>query len=131
MRCLTRELRAAKTRTRPGDGERGHRTARWRLLRGDVLIGELSEYDRDQPYFLARFTPGPGWEAVKPLFEARAARKGPDPDGLGFAGPDGPLRDLGLTLAPDDGRRPPLRLFADCTVRIDGHEARLRYGHGG
>ncbi|MFC8587359.1 hypothetical protein ACFUGD_22830 [Streptomyces sp. NPDC057217] len=95
---------------------------RWRLLRGDVLIGELREYDRDHPYFLARFTPGPGWDAVKPLFEARAARKGPDPTG--------PLRDLGLTLAPDDGCRPPLRLFEDCTVRIDGPEARLRYGHG-
>ncbi len=41
---------------------------RWHLLRGDILIGELSEYGCDQPFFLARFTPGPGWESVTDRF---------------------------------------------------------------
>ena len=45
----------------------------WHLLRGDILIGELSEYGCDQPFFLARFTPGPGWESVRALFEASGA----------------------------------------------------------
>lgn len=99
----------------------------WRLLRGDVLVGELSEYGCDQPFFLARFTPGPGGESVRALFEAWAAFRGPDPDGARFVALAKPLQDLGLTLAPVDGRQPPLQLFKNCMVRIDGSEARLRY----
>lgn len=130
MDCLARELHTVMMRTGPESGGRGHRTTRWRLLREEVLIGELSEYGCDRPYSLAHFTPGPGWENVRPLFEAWAARRGTDPDGAASAAPTGPLRDLGLRLAPVDGRRPPLRLFKDCTVRIDGSEARLRHWHG-
>ncbi|MFF5252572.1 hypothetical protein ACFY4K_11050 [Streptomyces leeuwenhoekii] len=99
---------------------------RWQLLHGDVLVGELSEYDCDQPFFLARFAPGPGWEGVRSLFEAWAAYEGPDPDGLRFVALVKPLQDLGLMLAPVDGQ-PPLQLFKDCIVRINGSEARLRY----
>ncbi|WP_405874314.1 hypothetical protein OHB11_37970 [Streptomyces zaomyceticus] len=99
----------------------------WRLLRGDILVGELSEYGCDQPYFLARFTPGPGWESVRALFEAWAALRGPDPDGARFVALAKPLQDLELTLAPVDGRQPSLQLFKDCIVRINESEARLRY----
>lgn len=129
MECLAGELRAVMTRTGPEGGERGHGTKRWQLLREDVLIGELSEYGCDRPYSLARFTPGPGWESVRPLFEARPAHRETDPDGAGAAAPAEPLRNLGLTLAPVDGGQPPLRLFKDCTVRINGSEARLRHRH--
>jgi hypothetical protein len=69
----------------------------WRLLRGDVLVGELSEYGCDQPFFLARFTPGPGWESVRALFEAWAALTGPDPDGSRAVAVLKPLQDLELT----------------------------------
>ncbi|MFE2153805.1 hypothetical protein ACFXAO_27595 [Streptomyces lavendulae] len=100
---------------------------RWKLLQGDVLVGELSENGYDQPFFLAHFTPGPGWESVGPLFEALAAYSGPDPDGLRYVALAKPLRDLGLTLAPVDGRQTPLQLFKDCMVSIHGPEARLRY----
>lgn len=100
---------------------------RWRLLREDVLVGELSEYGCDQPFFLAHFTPGPGWESVRPLFEALAAYSGPDPDGLRFVALAKPLQDVGLTLSPVDGQHPPLQLLKDCMVRIHGAEARLRY----
>ncbi|WP_426361896.1 hypothetical protein [Streptomyces sp. E-08] len=99
----------------------------WRLWLGDVLVGELREYGCDQPCFLARFTPGPGWEGVRALFEARAALKGPDPDGSRTLGVIKPLQDLELTLAPADGRQPPLQVFKNCMLRIDGSEARLRY----
>ncbi|WP_328940635.1 hypothetical protein OG259_02415 [Streptomyces sp. NBC_00250] len=99
----------------------------WRLLHGHILVGELSEYDCDQPFFLARFTPGPGWESVRALFEAWAAFHGPDPDGSKFVALVKPLQDLGLTLAQVDGRQPPLELFKNCIVRINGAEARLRY----
>ncbi|MFJ6636779.1 hypothetical protein ACIQMR_36275 [Streptomyces sp. NPDC091376] len=100
----------------------------WQILQGDALVGELSEYGCDQPFFLARFTPGPGWESVRALFEAWATY-GPDPDGTRFVALVKPLQDLELTLAQVDGRQPPLRLFKDCMVRIDGSEARLRYWH--
>ncbi|MFJ3501671.1 hypothetical protein [Streptomyces sp. NPDC090135] len=100
---------------------------RWQLLQGDVLIGELDEYGCEHPFFLAHFTPGSGWETVRPLFESWAAYRGPDPEGFGFVAPIEPLRDVGLTLAAIGGRQPPLHLFKDCVVRIDGPEARLRY----
>ncbi|MFE7757197.1 hypothetical protein [Streptomyces sp. NPDC057429] len=99
----------------------------WQLLQGNVLLGELSEYGVDQPYFLARFTPGPGWESVRESFEAWASLAGPDPDGSRTYAALKPLTDLELTLAPVDGREPVLQVFKSCTLRIGGSEARLRY----
>lgn len=99
----------------------------WHLLRGDILIGELSEYGCDQPFFLARFTPGPGWESVRALFEASAALSGPDPDGSRTIAALKPLQDLELRLVPVDGQQPSLQVLKDCMLRIDGSEARLRY----
>ncbi|MYW68418.1 hypothetical protein GTY65_30730 [Streptomyces sp. SID8379] len=100
---------------------------RWHLLRGDILIGELSEYGCDQPFFLARFTPGPGWESVRALFEASAALSGPDPDGARTFAVLKPLQDLELRLVPVDGHQPSLQVLKNCMLRIDGFEARLRY----
>ncbi|MFJ4126552.1 hypothetical protein ACIP3U_35280 [[Kitasatospora] papulosa] len=99
----------------------------WQLLRGEVLLGELNEYGSDQPFFLARFTPGPGWESVRVLFEAWASLSGPDLDGSRTYAVLKPLTDLQLTLAPVGSRQPSLQVFKDCTLRIDGSEARLRY----
>ncbi|MFF7296945.1 hypothetical protein [Streptomyces sp. NPDC008265] len=99
----------------------------WRLWHGDVLVGELAEYGCDQPFFLANFTPGPGWESVRGLFEAWAAYRGADPDGTRFVALTKPIHDLRLSLAPADGRHPSLRLFENCMLKIDGAEARLRY----
>ncbi|MCI3276949.1 hypothetical protein [Streptomyces cylindrosporus] len=99
----------------------------WQLLQRDILLGELSEYDCDQPFFLARFLPGPGWESVRPLFEALAALRGPDPDGTRTVAVVKPLRDLDLTLVPVGGGHSVLQVFKDCWLRIDGSEARLRY----
>ncbi|WP_318212237.1 MULTISPECIES: hypothetical protein [unclassified Streptomyces] len=64
---------------------------------------------------------------MRALFEAGAAFRGPDPDGARFVALVEPLQDLELTLAPVDGRQPPLQLFKNCMVRINGSEARLRY----
>ncbi|MGW1531245.1 hypothetical protein [Streptomyces aureus] len=99
----------------------------WQLLQGDILLGELSEYGCDQPFFLARFAPGPGWENVRPLFEALAARRGPDPDGSRTVAVVKPLLDLDLTLVPVGGGQSLLQVFKDCWLRIDGSEASLRY----
>ncbi|MFF4448436.1 hypothetical protein [Streptomyces sp. NPDC001502] len=96
-------------------------------MRGEVLVGELSEEGCDQPFFLARFTPGPGWEGVRALFEARAAFRGPDPDGSRFVAVVKPLQDVELTLVPVDGERPPLHVFKNCMLNIDGSKARFRY----
>lgn len=98
----------------------------WRLLRGDVLVGELHEYGIDQPSFLAHFTPGPGWESVRGIFEAWASLSGPDPDGTRTLAVVKPLRDLDLTLVSDD-EQILLEVFKNCSLRIDGLEARLRY----
>ncbi|MET9930484.1 hypothetical protein [Streptomyces sp. NPDC006324] len=61
------------------------------------------------------------------MFEAWAARPDPALDRSRSTAPVKALQDLGLTLVPSGGRRPRLRLFEDCTVRIDGSEARFRY----
>ena len=50
-------------------------------MQGEVRVGELPEYGTDQPTVLCHFSPGPGWEPVRPLFEAWAVVRGPDPDG--------------------------------------------------
>lgn len=55
---------------------------------------------------------------MRPLFEAWATYRGPDPDGLRFVTLAEPLQDVGLPLAPVDGRQTPLQLFKDCMVRI-------------
>lgn len=99
----------------------------WRLLRGELLVGELSENGCDQPFFLARFTPGPGWGSVRVLFEAWAALRGPDPDGSRTVAVLKPLQDLELSLVPVDGQQPPPQVFKNCMLRINGSEARLRY----
>ncbi|MEU3218213.1 hypothetical protein [Streptomyces sp. NPDC006971] len=99
----------------------------WQLMQGDTLIGELNEHGCDQPFFLAHFSPGPGWESVRPLFEAFAAVGGPDPDGSRFVSVVQPLQDLELVLVPVHGHEPPMRVLKDCMLRIDGNAARLRY----
>lgn len=100
-------------------------TRTWWLMQAEVRVGELHEYAIDQPTVLCYFLPGPGWEPVRPLFEAWAAVQGPDPDGSRNAKAIRPLMDLGLTLHPSDGS-PPLNCFRDCILRIYGDRARLR-----
>ncbi|MGW1065922.1 hypothetical protein ACWD4F_15575 [Streptomyces aureus] len=95
-------------------------------MRGDVRVGELRQYGVDQPTFLCHFVPGPGWEAVRELFEAWAAVQGPDPDGSRNAEAIRPLMDLGLTLHPSDGGSP-LTCLKGCILRSYGDRARLRY----
>ncbi|WP_432164053.1 hypothetical protein [Streptomyces tendae] len=38
-----------------------------------------------------------------------------------------PLRDLDLILVPGDGEQILLEVFKNCSLRIEGMEARLRY----
>jgi hypothetical protein len=97
----------------------------WRLMRGDIRVGELQEYGVDQPFFLCHFVPGPGWEGARALFGAWAAVQGPDLDGSRNAEAIRPLLALGLTLHPSDGGTP-LICFRDCILRIYGDRARLR-----
>jgi hypothetical protein len=95
----------------------------WRLIRGNELVGTLTVYEVDMPSFLCNFRPGPGWEPVRPLFEAWAEVRGPDPDGSRTAAALKPILDLGLVLVPVAGGDPVDRFF----LRIDGDKARLRY----
>ncbi|MEV3859015.1 hypothetical protein AB0J38_32455 [Streptomyces sp. NPDC050095] len=101
------------------------RAGEWRLLRGEERVGDVREYAVDQPFFLCRCIPGPGWGAVRPLFGAWADVRGPGPDGSRTARAIRPLRELRLTPVPDEGG-PALVLFDGCVLRIDGTHARLR-----
>ncbi|CAM5717974.1 hypothetical protein AQJ54_19275 [Streptomyces griseorubiginosus] len=101
-------------------------SGRWWLMQGDTRVGELQHYATDQPTFLCRFTPGPGWEAVRTRFEDWEALHGPDADGSRAAEVIKPIMDLGLTLVPED-RGASLALFQECIVRIEGDTARVRW----
>ena len=95
----------------------------WRLMRGDELVGSLSVSEIDMPHYLCDFSPGPAWEPIRPLFEAWAGMRGPDPDGSRTAAALKPIVDLRLVLVPVAGGEPITRFF----LRIDGNKARLRY----
>ncbi|MGI5325094.1 hypothetical protein [Actinomadura nitritigenes] len=71
----------------------------WRVKQGASLVGTLFEVGSDFPWILCRFEPGPGWEAVRPWFEAweDLARRGfPE----GEVPPQPPLKELGIILEP-------------------------------
>ncbi|SNT23058.1 hypothetical protein SAMN05216252_117131 [Actinacidiphila glaucinigra] len=100
----------------------------WRLMRGDTVIGNLADDGCDMPFFLLRFTPEPGWEAVRPRFEALAAAVGcTDPDGRRLVAAVKALQDLELTLEDVEGREASLRVWRNCFLHIWGTDARLRY----
>lgn len=90
---------------------------------GETLLGRLTGYGVDQPRFLMKFAPTPAWEPIRPLFDAFAARRGPDPDGLATMRVLKPIRDLGLTLVPAGGRTP----LTEYLLSVEGDEARLRF----
>ncbi|MCZ4101877.1 hypothetical protein G3I60_06555 [Streptomyces sp. SID13666] len=98
-------------------------TSDWDLMDGETLLGRLTGYDVDQPRFLLRFAPTPAWEPIRPLFDAFAALRGPDPEGTAMMRVLRPIRDLGLTLVPAGGGTP----LTEYILTIDGDEARLRY----
>ncbi|MFJ1753906.1 hypothetical protein [Kitasatospora sp. NPDC088134] len=97
----------------------------WRLVRGDTLVGELHPEGRDLPWSLYRFTPGPGWDGVRELFE-RLASPGPDPDGRRFAAAVRLIQQADLRLVAVDPGTPDLPVWRACYLRIDGDSARLR-----
>ena len=100
-------------------------SATWWLMQGEATVGELRQYGVDQPVFLCHFTPGPAWENARDKFESWSALRGPDPDGSRTAQVIRSIMDLELRLVPADGG-PPMALFTECILRIDGHTARLR-----
>jgi hypothetical protein len=92
-------------------------------MRGDKLVGTLRVYEVDMPVFLCDFHPGPGWEPVRPLFEAWAEVQGPDPDGSRTMAALKLIIDLGLVLVSVVGGERIDRFF----LRIYGDKAHLRY----
>ncbi|MEU2514622.1 DUF6207 family protein [Streptomyces syringium] len=80
---------------------------------------------RRPPTFLCRFLPCPGWEAVRTRFDAWSALHGPESDGSRTVHAIQPVMALGRALVPVGGG-PPMGLFKECVLRIDGGTARLR-----
>ncbi|MEU6540649.1 hypothetical protein [Streptomyces sp. NPDC047000] len=69
-----------------------------------------------------RFEPGPGWSAVRPLFEAsRDAWLAHDREAARAT--DERIQQAGLVLIPDDNSEP----MRDFIVRIHGDQARFRW----
>ncbi|MFF8994086.1 hypothetical protein ACF09H_30020 [Streptomyces sp. NPDC014983] len=94
----------------------------WRLAQGSQLVGMLRLEGIDMFWTDCRFEPGPGWPAVRPLFEAsRDAWLAHDLKAALAA--DERIQQAGLVLIPDDNGEP-LRNFI---VRIQGDQARFKW----
>ena len=77
-------------------------TAAYEVWHGDSLVGALWDVSVDQPWFLCRFVPGAGWDALSALFAAQEeARRLRFPEYL--IGAVAALRDLGVELRPVAG----------------------------
>ncbi|GAA2267219.1 hypothetical protein GCM10010430_60510 [Kitasatospora cystarginea] len=94
----------------------------WQLKHGDGLIGTLVLEAVDMFWTDCRFVPGPGWENLRPLFEAsRDAWKAGDTDAAVEA--DDAIHAVGLVLVPVGGGTP----LTEFLLRINGDKARFRY----
>ncbi|WP_282202409.1 hypothetical protein [Kitasatospora fiedleri] len=94
----------------------------WQIKRGDGLIGTLVLEEVDMFWTDCRFVPSPGWENLRPLFEAlRDAWRTGDTDAAVEA--DEAIHAVGLVLVPMDGGAPLTKFL----LRINGNKARFRY----
>lgn len=94
----------------------------WRLTKGNQLVGTLRLDQGDMFWTDCRFEPGPGWPAIRPLFEAsRDAWLAHDLEAASAA--DERIRQAGLVLIPDGDGEP----TRDFVVRIHGGQARLKW----
>ncbi|MEV0090488.1 hypothetical protein [Streptomyces sp. NPDC050738] len=99
-----------------------------KLMRGDLLLGTLTEDGCDMPFFLAEFSPGPGWEAVQPIFEAWTTSldshdPATDPEARAVSDALHAVHCLGATLVPTDGRP----VIEDFIIHVRGTKATYRY----
>ncbi|MBW8481916.1 hypothetical protein [Actinomadura parmotrematis] len=74
----------------------------WQVRQGDVLVGTLYRVDVDFPWTHCRFEPGPGWEPLRPIFEAwdDLIRRGAPED---VPPPPTAPKEMGLELVPIGG----------------------------
>ncbi|MFJ5153330.1 hypothetical protein ACIQCF_17420 [Streptomyces sp. NPDC088353] len=94
----------------------------WRLMHGTQLVGMLRLDEVDMFWTDCRFEPGPGWSAIRPLFEAsRDAWVTHDMKAASAA--DECIRQAGLVLIPNGDGEP----TKDFVVRINGDRARLKW----
>ncbi|WP_329564357.1 hypothetical protein [Kitasatospora sp. NBC_01266] len=97
-----------------------YRERTWRLLRGELLVGEVEVDGSDFPWLNGRFVAGPGYAAVRPWFdESLAALEAEEFERFEDAyAPIG--RELTL-VAPDAGP------VAEFLLHIEGGRAWFRW----
>ncbi|MEU6300453.1 hypothetical protein [Streptomyces erythrochromogenes] len=86
-------------------------------------VGLLHLTDTDMFWYACRFEPLEGWDAVRPLFDARneIAAEGFPPERAGeFRG----IRDRGVELRPTDGGA--RSGFTPFMIYVEGERARFR-----
>jgi hypothetical protein len=94
----------------------------WRLSQGDQLVGTLLLEEVDMFWTDCRFEPGPGWAALRPLFDtSRDAWRRGDEEAALVA--DESIHTAGLVLVPEGGGDP----ITDFLIRINGQRARFRF----
>ncbi|MCX5396865.1 hypothetical protein [Streptomyces sp. NBC_00102] len=94
----------------------------WQLMQEDRLVGTLVEKEVDMFWTDCHFAPEPGWDDLRPLFEAsRDAWRSGDEEAAVEA--DEAIYAQGLVLAPLDGGAP----LTEFLLRINGDKARFRY----
>jgi hypothetical protein len=96
----------------------------WRLKRGNVVLGTLSELSIDQPFGVYRFEPTPDFEGVRPLFDEELrllnTRRSTSRE---WEEASERIEGLGLTLvSPDEAQ-----IIDDFLLHIDGDRAWFRY----
>jgi hypothetical protein len=97
--------------------------ADYHVYRGDQLLGTLTQTGMDMPWWEGTFSPGPGFEAFRPMFDRERELLNADRIDEWCAAWD----DLaeGLRLEPLDGREPITEFLLH--IEADGERARWRY----
>jgi hypothetical protein len=95
---------------------------RYRLIRGQDVLGLLTTQGSDMPWLLGMFEPTPAFEEVQDLFQEELRLLDAD-DMDAWAKVWNKIAEPGLRLEPTDGGEP----IADFLVHIRGQKAWWRY----
>lgn len=91
-------------------------------MQGDIVVGDLSLLEIDQPWFRCRFYPGDSWDRFRVAFENQASAVDSG-DYRAMMDPITTVRELGLQLIPQEGGAPIIPVM----IQIRGDRASFRY----
>lgn len=94
----------------------------WQLRQGEELVGRLLLEGVDMFWTECRFVPGPGWEELRPLFDALDDAWRRHDEAAALAADDA-IHARDLVLVAEDGGAP----IGNFLIRVNGEKARFRY----